>query len=1358
MSKSPDSDHPGQYVRAHVIPEGMSVTKAAETMGVGRPALSNFLNGNAGLSSEMAARLKAAFGADMDDLLSRQAAYDSARRDSGLAVSATTRAFVPPFLMATANDVEEWANTHDSRNLLSVLLRTLVNSTCSGLEHVDFPGHDDAQRPGWDGRVEASVGNPWVPHGISGWEFGTNREVTKKANRDFRNRTAATDEAERKRTAFVFVTPRRWLGKEDWLRENRTKGEWRSVHALDSSDIEQWLEQSIPAQAWFGGCRGLNFRGVKSLDKCWTEWCADCQPRFKKRIFAEHISAFGNKVHEHLRGDSKGILRIVATSRKEGLAFLAALFSQPDENFHNLRDRMVVFTEPGPLSELAVGSPGFLPIIADQRVEKELAESGCKLTAIVVEHRTAVQEEAGITLNPLRQSDFREALESMGLDGDEIERLDRESGRTLTILRRRLAQSEAIRSPAWNSEEELALALVPMMLAGAWIANQEADQYLMCELAGCEEFGQLERAFTRLLNLEDSPVWSVGGFHGVASKLDALYGVHRWIGKDQIKRFLDVAEIVLSERDPALDLPDDEQWAAAVYGKTREISSPLRKGVAESLVLLAIHGNALFRKRFDLNLEHEISSLVHRVLEPLTTEKLRSQRSNLPLYAEAAPEAFLQIFERDMSGSAPVVAALMKPQGDAIFSQSERVDLLWALEILAWNPAWLDRVIALLAKLAEIEPDDNLANKPSGSLQSIFRSWLPQTAAPLAHRIAAFDRLVERHPNVAWSIATSQFEAGPSMGSYSQKPNWRDYAQGFGERYSQSERREFGIHCIETCINWPSHTRETIADLMERIKVLRPGDLSRLRDVVATWADRAQDRDRAWLRERIRVSTQRTLRRQSQVGSVRQRADKRVLVAKQAFQVLEPKDPIWKHAWLFESAWITESRDQFEEKIDSEIFATSIRRQRAEAVREVISASGIAGLMRLAFSGKAPEVAGRSITDVISDHADRLDFLRAVLNDRDILISSPHQSLLCGFLQELDDKAAIDLAKCIWRNERKEEGVQLLCLAGFNSVVWSKVQEMGRAVSEEYWAKVRPPWRGNTEEEINYAVSRLLRARRPLAAFNHVYLDWERVESVHIQRILSELPASDEWGQGKVQFNARNIRQALGVLNGRNALSQPERARLEFLYIDFFWLDDDGIPNLEKEIDANPELFCEAIALAYPREDSDADRAISVEERHTAERAHRLLHQLTRIPGHDGKGDLDADKLTEWIQRAQEICGEIDRRRHADYKIGELLANAAEGEDGVWPCTPVRKAMEVVLNDDVADGFRIGRQNLRGVYSPGEDGAQERELAEQYETWAKASDFSYPKVAAVLRELASIYTNAGHWQDQQAAVERRIGY
>ena len=64
--QGPDSEsnvHVGQYVRDNVIPPGMTVTEAARLLGIGRPALSNFLNGRAKLSSRMALRLENAFGA-----------------------------------------------------------------------------------------------------------------------------------------------------------------------------------------------------------------------------------------------------------------------------------------------------------------------------------------------------------------------------------------------------------------------------------------------------------------------------------------------------------------------------------------------------------------------------------------------------------------------------------------------------------------------------------------------------------------------------------------------------------------------------------------------------------------------------------------------------------------------------------------------------------------------------------------------------------------------------------------------------------------------------------------------------------------------------------------------------------------------------------------------------------------------------------------------------------------------------------------------------------------------------------------------------------------------------------------------
>ncbi|MEW8348459.1 MAG: helix-turn-helix domain-containing protein [Candidatus Thiodiazotropha taylori] len=60
VSDTNPPQHPGAYVKKRIIPNGVSVKKAAELMGIGRPALSNFLNGKASLSNNMATRLEKA--------------------------------------------------------------------------------------------------------------------------------------------------------------------------------------------------------------------------------------------------------------------------------------------------------------------------------------------------------------------------------------------------------------------------------------------------------------------------------------------------------------------------------------------------------------------------------------------------------------------------------------------------------------------------------------------------------------------------------------------------------------------------------------------------------------------------------------------------------------------------------------------------------------------------------------------------------------------------------------------------------------------------------------------------------------------------------------------------------------------------------------------------------------------------------------------------------------------------------------------------------------------------------------------------------------------------------------------------
>ncbi len=79
MNRMARPSHPGQFIRMEVIePLGLTVTAAAEALGVTRPALSALLNGRAALSPEMALRIEKAFGPRMDTLLRMQTAYEIA--------------------------------------------------------------------------------------------------------------------------------------------------------------------------------------------------------------------------------------------------------------------------------------------------------------------------------------------------------------------------------------------------------------------------------------------------------------------------------------------------------------------------------------------------------------------------------------------------------------------------------------------------------------------------------------------------------------------------------------------------------------------------------------------------------------------------------------------------------------------------------------------------------------------------------------------------------------------------------------------------------------------------------------------------------------------------------------------------------------------------------------------------------------------------------------------------------------------------------------------------------------------------------------------------------------------------------
>ena len=1339
----PKSAAVGQYIRNHVVPAGMSVTEAAARLDVGRPALSNLLNGRASLSPKMATRLQRAFGADREELLQLQAAEDGERiREDEKAVA--VRGYVPNFLTIKALDIERWADSIDARSHLAVLLRKLVHATGRDLTRVDFPGFDESERPGWDGRVEAGTATAWIPRGASGWEFGTSRDPRRKADGDYEKRLQLPL-AEREQCAFVFVTPRRWPGKGDWAKAKEAQGDgWREVRAYDASDLEQWLEESVTAPTWLAEKLPMPVPGVRTLDRCWAEWAQATEPAMTGHIFQPSVEACVDSFKKWLGKPPQQPFVVAADSADEALAFLHRLFRHNDvADKHG--DRAAVFTSADTLSALAASSAPFIAIAANTEAQQGLAALQQKVHCIAMCPRNVVNVAPDYALTLLGADTFHKGLAGMGFNRHDFDRLTRESGRSPTVLRRRLATIPHMKIPPWASDATL---LARLCLLGTWNAHSKADQKVVATLAGCDH-EDVEKHVAQLRQVEDSPVWSVGSHRGVTSKIDALFAVAPQMTETNITSFLAVAEDVLSEADPRLELPEAERWAAAVRGKVRAHSDALRNGILETLVLLSVHGNYLFLDQLGFDAEAKVSDLVARLLTPLA-ERLQSQERDLPAYAEAAPGRFLSMLESDLDREDPAILRLLKPVGSAPFEHCPRIRLLWAIECVAWNPEHLSRACVLLAKLSQVKIADNRVNRPIGSLAAVLRSWMPQTAASLGERIETLKMLARHFPEIAWRLCLGEI-ALHRMAMDNYRPRWRSDAEGAGGVSSRRETYNFIQCAVSLLLSRQEHDETSLGDLVENIEVLPETRQLEVWNLISAWATRANESALAELRERIRRCAL------TRIGQ-KTRNSKTIDRARLAYERLEPRTPIVRDAWLFASLSIQESADEFEEEdLDLDARNRRIDDLRHAAMKEIWGACGLDGVLTMIEKGSDPWTLGRYAAFCVTDTADVLRaclateidepkinmFMRAII----MQCANPAKSgLLLDFSKQLD----------------REQSDRLWACAPFKEKTWRALEKLPAEAQDHYWRTIQPVAWGLTSPERAEVVERLLTVGRPRAAFVAVKYQWKSLETALLMRLLTAVAAGSAEEEHMPAIERHDISEALEALDTRPGVTMQEMSSLEFAFVQALDHSTHGIPNLERLIATSPAFFVHVLSRCFKRRDGGEDPLEwriddETRRRAVAVNAYHLLAEITLVPGTKEDCSIDQDDLLHWVKETRQLCAQFGRATMGDQQIGQLLARAPEDDDGVWPCRAVCAAMEAVATADVESGIVIGKLNMRGMFErTGEGGEMERELAAKYRHWAQHRRVDYPFAGRVLNRIAESYDADARREDIEGHLAKRL--
>ena len=1178
--------------------------------------------------------------------------------------------------------------------------------------------------------------------------MGANANPKRKAADDFAKRSATLKDEDRARTAFVFVTPRRWNGAHAWAEAAAKGSGWREVRAYDATALEHWLEGEGATAFWFAERLGIAGPGIHPPEQWWQRWAEQTAPAItREAAFAGRDVARDRLVQ--LFTERPSLIGLRADSAEEAAAFACAVALSV-----GVVDAVVVstpeawrFVDANPSIRLVIPAT---PEVAAERTPRAgatlVVPLGTTDTAARTRGSAVSAQEAAVRLTRPHKHEFRDALVEMGVEGSDAERLAYATGRSWPVYRRLGANNPAVARPGWLDKMR-ADALVVVCLVGAWSAGRAGDRAVVAAVGG-RGHEALERDLLSFADIDDAPLLKVGEVWKARSPLELLHLIGPQISTAQIDRYFDVARAVLSKPDPALALEPEQRWAAAIHGAAREESGLVIDALGESLARLAVEG-PLVPHLNDCDPGGRVARLVRELLDNADADRWYSLTDVLPELAEAAPHAFLQAAKAGLSRADGGPLSLLRATGEGgpLAGGCRHASLLWALERLAWNPALLPSVADLLARMADEPLQGNWANTPFNSLLSLLRPWWPQTTATDEQRLALVDRLRSSVAHVAWRLMLSCVDTRGGFASANAQPRWRDDDAGAPGPDLFLAAYAYDLVC-RVLDDANGHT-DRLGELLREMSSYGPAEQQRILDMVAETAAREAAQLEA-LRAGLRAYLRSRHRDPDDIELEARLARARTMLAE-----LEPTDAIEAARWLFDDVWMELPLEPGETEEDSWTSGRDrVEERRVTVVKAVLKEHGINGVERLISMIGQPYLVGCVLPQLIADDAELASF---VLNrDHPLALDVPGAQVVGALLRRLDQhRMTALLTICAQQLELRVSSAEplaaLYALAPNERAVWTLVDGSPEAVRTAYWRRV-PPTQFLRGDELAELTTRLLAAGRPRSALFSASLEPESLQAPALYELLDRVRRGEE-ADGPMP-DSWNLRRAFDRLDEVEDVPSRDVALLQFAFFEALrGPGRDGGDTLILEVLSDPELFTELITFVYRAASSSDEASPDDNAKAAASIAWHVLRELKRLPGQSG-AHIDAEAFKIFVHDARELCKAADRAAVADLTLGEAFAYSPEGEDHRWPHECVRAALELEDAEDLRRGFATGIFNKRGVFSRGldEGGAQERELSERYNGFADALALDSARTEAVLREVADRYSNHALREDIEARM------
>lgn len=685
------------------------------------------------------------------------------------------------FKWITASEIDAWTKREPRRaqELLPKLVIKLILSSTNSIEDFCFPFGKSIQYAGYDGFLNCGEQTNFFPQGQSVWEFGIDKDIQGKFDKELEKRTENPLGIKKSDTVFIFVTSRIWYHRTsiaEKVVQAKLNTDWKDVKIIDADHLELWLGKCPSVSVWLATVIGKNIGRYTTIENYWLDKTKTTIPVLNQEFFLQGRDDTVDSVLKWFRSDNNHLL-LTADTVMEALLVLSAIMLKINDTDHKqmISNCLIVEDEESWNNVISFADKNTIIIPNFNLASNIRFPNNCRCILPINKYSPVSKNNKNILsvdIPKQRKKDYELAMGKVGFKSEEIGLYEIKTKRSFFALYRQITTIPAKQIPKWAEFTDVS-ELIPALFVGRWDDRQDGDKALLEALSGCT-YTEYENRLIKWLTIGDSPIIKIDHEYMIVSVSDMWNVLWDRISSVTYKKLCECIPAVFKVKDPTFELPEEQWFAASLYGKKYDYSTHLVEGLVITMIMLSERSD-LSNNFGSISTKRDVDYVVKQILDNVSDwQGWYTIAKYLPLLGEASPDSVLLKLEEKAKSLDKGFWKIFNQPKDLIMGNTFYTHLLWALEKMVWEQEYVIRAINVLVLFGEKKFEYKMSNTPINSLYHIFCFWHPQTCLSLEERTQVLEIIVKKYPYTGWQLMKHLLPKGHQVVSNICKPRWKD--------------------------------------------------------------------------------------------------------------------------------------------------------------------------------------------------------------------------------------------------------------------------------------------------------------------------------------------------------------------------------------------------------------------------------------------------------------------------------------------------------------------------------------------------------------------------------------------------------